>query len=558
MNPVGMTLALAAASAWIITLPTQGQQFKEVHAAAGLDWTAGDFVHEMMFTAWVDLNQDGRLDLWVSPHAVGNKNHKFPIVYFNSGNGTFTKSDYQKLLPQGNGPYGDNHELMFADFDNDGSPDVYWNNGGAAGSGKPTGRHLWRWDKDHFQRVEDQYKLDSLTGSGRGALWFDWNKDGKLDLISVHAVVKAETGNNPSRLFEQTAAGFVDRTEAAGFKVNGNANFAVYSDLFGDGVPDIVMFGGEEKVKGPLQLGFIAKVFRHASPKLEDITRRFPAVSHGRDAAVADFNGDLVPDLFIVRAGQAFKKYASAAEITQADRDKYCFAPLYLQYDPASHEYVDRAAAAGFTEKLCGKTVLAGDFDNDGHLDLWIFQQFNNIALPAVFYRNNGNGTFTKLPNANGASYQIRQEVICPYDQGTGMSAAVGDYDNDGFLDIYTALMPKAGGGNDNADISIPPQLFHNVGNANHWLEIELIGTSSPRDPIGAKVLVTAGGRTQLREQNSGTHRTGQDMRRLHFGLGKNPTIDAVEIRWPAGTIQKLPDVKANQILRIVEKPNAP
>jgi hypothetical protein len=482
---------------------------------------------------------------------------KFPIVYFNNGNGTFTKSDYKKLLPEGNGSNGDNHELMFADFDNDGAPDVFWNNGGGAGSGKPTGRHLWRWDKDHFQRMEDKLKLINVTGSGRGALWFDWNKDGKLDLIVVNAIVNAETGNNPSLLFEQTAEGFVDRTEAAGFKVNGNANFAVYSDLFGDGVPDIILFGGEYKVKGPLQLGFLAKVFRHASSRLEDITSRFPGVADGSDATVADFNGDLVPDIFIVRPCRAFKKYASAAEISPADKDKYFLTPLYLQYDPVSREYVDRTAAAGFTEKLSGKTVLAGDFDNDGHIDLWIFQQFRNLALPAVFYHNNGNGTFTKIPNAKEAGYQIVNERIYEYDQGTGMSAAIGDYDNDGFLDIYTALMPKVGGGNDNADISIPPQLFHNTGNANHWLGIDLIGTVSPRDPIGAKVFVTAGGRTQLREQNSGTHRTGQDMRRLHFGLAAAKVVDLLEIRWPSGIVQKLSSVKADQILRVVETGNS-
>ena len=95
--------------------------------------------------------------------------------------------------------------------------------------------------------------------------------------------------------------------------------------------------------------------------------------------------------------------------------------------------------------------------------------------------------------------------------------------------------------------------MFHNRGNGNHWIEFNLVGTTSARDPVGAQVFVTAGGKRQLREFTGFNHRTGQDMRRLHFGLGKNSTIDAVEIHWPSGTVQKLSNVKANQILRVTE-----
>jgi hypothetical protein len=80
MKTTWISMALVAAIMGIMPLQGRGQQFKEVHAQAGLDWTHGDYVHEMMSTAWVDLNQDGRLDLWVGPHGTGNKNKKETVA----------------------------------------------------------------------------------------------------------------------------------------------------------------------------------------------------------------------------------------------------------------------------------------------------------------------------------------------------------------------------------------------------------------------------------------------------------------------------------------------
>ncbi len=89
--------------------------------------------------------------------------------------------------------------------------------------------------------------------------------------------------------------------------------------------------------------------------------------------------------------------------------------------------------------------------------------------------------------------------------------------------------------------------------NGNHWIEIDLEGTRSNRDGIGARVEVTAGGVTQTRLQDGGVHERSQNHSRLHFGLGPNSQIDRLTIHWPSGVVQQLSGVAADQLLRVQE-----
>ena len=116
------------------------------------------------------------------------------------------------------------------------------------------------------------------------------------------------------------------------------------------------------------------------------------------------------------------------------------------------------------------------------------------------------------------------------------------DYDNDGDVDILVSNIDDA------------PQLLENVGgNANHWLELKLVGTKSNRDAIGAKVKLTAGDLVQYdRVRAGGSYISGNDLR-LHFGLANHATADSLEITWPSGTKQRLNAVKSDQILTIRE-----
>ena len=129
-------------------------------------------------------------------------------------------------------------------------------------------------------------------------------------------------------------------------------------------------------------------------------------------------------------------------------------------------------------------------------------------------------------------------------DVGRSGHAAWGDYNNDGFLDLY---VPRRAG---EAKL-----LYRNNGNTNHWLMVKLVGTASNRSAIGAKVRATATvfgtTMTQLREIAGGNR--AQNDPRAHFGLGDATNVTTLRIEWPSGIVQELPNVAANQFLTVVE-----
>jgi len=184
-------------------------------------------------------------------------------------------------------------------------------------------------------------------------------------------------------------------------------------------------------------------------------------------------------------------------------------------------------------------SATAADFDNDMDLDVFMACTGAASNIPNMLFENDGHGVFTAVPDAGGATGTSagRSDVV--------VSA---DYDVDGYVDLFVTNgfgpLPLADG---------PQQLFHNAGGSNHWLEIDLQGTVSPRDGIGARVLLEAGGVTQLREQGGGIHTHSQDHQRLHFGLGPNDVADRITVRWPSGMEQVLTGVAADQVIRIVE-----
>ena len=128
-------------------------------------------------------------------------------------------------------------------------------------------------------------------------------------------------------------------------------------------------------------------------------------------------------------------------------------------------------------------------------------------------FLNNGNGNFTQQGGNTGAQGPLG----VGFDVGVAEGAVFGDYDLDSFLDLFVTngllYYPFGKGG--------PDILLHNLGNSNHWLQIKLQGVASNRDGMGAKVYVTAGGVTQLREQDGGYTRWAQNQQWLHFGLSR-------------------------------------
>jgi hypothetical protein len=178
-----------------------------------------------------------------------------------------------------------------------------------------------------------------------------------------------------------------------------------------------------------------------------------------------------------------------------------------------------------------------GDYDNDGFIDLFV-STYNCCVNPSpnFLYHNNGDGTFTRVLSGSVVN-----------DNGFANGSAWGDYDNDGFLDLFVAR---------GANVIQPNLLYRNNGNSNRWLKIRLVGTVSNRSAIGAKVRAqaTIRGQTfwQMREIKAGGKGNPLES---HFGLGDATNVTTVRIEWPSGTVQEFHNVAAKQFLTIIEPP---
>lgn len=198
------------------------------------------------------------------------------------------------------------------------------------------------------------------------------------------------------------------------------------------------------------------------------------------------------------------------------------------------HNLGEKAAAPN----ACN-SVVAADFDNDMDMDIYLACTGPVENLANILLENDGSGNFTVVPSAGGAAGSSL---------GRGDSVVTADFDQDGFVDLFLTN----GYGNTPFNKG-PHQLFRNRGNGNHWLLIDLQGTVSNRDGIGAILLLEAGDVYQTRIQDGGMHRFSQNYQQIHFGLAENEKVDQLMIRWPSGIVQRLQDIKANQILSVKE-----
>ena len=232
--------------------------------------------------AWGDVNGDRYPDLWVNHHFNDG------ILYLNQGNGTFTDATAEIFTRQ---PGGDEHGAAWADFDNDGDQDLVQLVGGGQGVGNsPVFANRFYVNEGGILEERASFLgIDYPTARGRSPLWVDFDNDGLLDL-AVGANPRRDEIEAPPKIFKQNADGtFVDVSEAIGFE-QANAPYFFLSDLSGDG-----------------NLDFVARtspftVYDTTSATLTDITSQtIPDARYG-DVASADFNGDLLPDLYITRS----------------------------------------------------------------------------------------------------------------------------------------------------------------------------------------------------------------------------------------------------------------
>ncbi|MBU4287990.1 MAG: CRTAC1 family protein [Proteobacteria bacterium] len=225
--------------------------------------------------------------------------------------------------------------------------------------------------------------------------------------------------------------------------------------------------------------------------------------------------------------------------------------PVGLEIDATNYrnKLLRNSGTAQFTDVTYGAgldqdfgnamSAVFMDADNDGDLDLYVVYTGGITNEPNKLYENNGRGCFADIAEAAGAQAQV---------EGRGESVAVADYNNDGFVDI--AVLNGAG----ESPFGLGQRvLLENIATDNNWIQLELTGTISNRDGVGAVVSLAAGPLNLTRQQTGGVHRVSQNSQILQFGLGDEIMVDSVTIYWPSGIVQQLFNIAVNQRLVVKE-----
>jgi hypothetical protein len=490
---------------------------------------------------WIDYDQNGLLDLYlVNGAATRVYTPKQPLrsaLYRNNGDGTF--SDVTAHSGVGaEGLFG--MGVAVGDYDNDGYPDLF-----VLGYGRCI---LYHNNGDGtFTDVTGHAGVENLGRWGSSAAWFDYDNDGKLDLVIANYVDWTPERNfycgdrgpgmrsychpddfhgQPPTLYHNNGDGtFTDVSKTSGIGLKGGNGLGVvtfdydndgWQDIFiaNDHMPNFLFHNNRDGTFR--EVGYQAGVAVSADGQFE--------AGMGTDAADTTGNGRL--DLIVGHLDmQLARLYQNLGDQTFEDatlRSKIAYATYHIS--------------------TFGARFM--DYDNDGARDLFLanghvldnaelYRADTKYAEPKMMFRNNGRGMFENVSDKLGADFQLPR---------VSRGAAIGDFDNDGDLDI---LINNCGQ---------PPQLLRNDGgNANHWLEIFLIGTKSNRDGVGARVKVAAGDLVLYDQRKGGmSYQSAQDPR-LHFGLGQQATVNSIEITWPGGAVTKLSKIKSDQIVTIKE-----
>jgi len=524
-------------------------QFVDVASSAGITFrhdnaaSAEKYLIETMGSGcgWIDYDQDGLLDLYLvnsAPTEVyGPKQPLRSALYRNNGDGTFTEVT-SKAGVGAEGLFG--MGVAVGDYDNDGFPDLL-----VLGYGRSI---LYHNNGDRtFTDVTTRAGVENLGRWASSAAWFDYDNDGRLDLVIANYVDWSPERNfycgdrgpgmrsychpddfrgQAPTLFHNNGDGtFTDVSKSSGVGAKGGNGLGVVTfDYDNDGWQDIFVANDHRpnylfhnNRDGTFrEVGYAAGVAVSGEGQFE--------AGMGTDAADTTGNGRF--DLVVSHLDmQLARLYQNMGDLTFEDvtfRSKIAYATFHM---------------SGFGTRFM-------DYDNDGVRDLFManghvldnierYHAGTQYAEPKLMFRNTGRGIFENVSDRLGSDFQLPR---------VSRGATIGDFDNDGDLDILV---------NNNGQA---PQLLRNDGgNANRWLEILLIGTKSNRDAVGARVRVTAGDLVLYDQRKGGmSYQSAQDPR-LHFGLGPRTKVDGVEIIWPSGMVTTLSNLKSDRILAVKE-----
>jgi len=488
---------------WLLAGPLAAQTlFTDVTEQVGLDAFLGRSARSVAF---VDFDNDGFQDVLIleneySPRRIA--------LYHNTGDGRLEDQTFRLPadLHLADGEAG----AVFGDYDNDGDEDlflpVFPNN------------VLLRNDRGLFTQVDPGSDLtDSLWTDN--AICLDYDRDGHLDLYAGSWYVAPNFGHETpvpetNRLLRNNGDGtFTNRTAAAGLDIffhperGGSWGGMAAGDFNDDGWPDI--YAGVMNYANRLFLSDGQGGFQDAtSGALGDEGQAF-------SIAVGDIDNDGDLDIFQGAGGS---------------NDLVFFRSLML-LNLGEGQFLDVTEAVGVGVGVLGTNTYGtafADVDNDGDLDLIIGNSEKESGDANLLLLNDGTGSFADQTAASGI-------------EDYGAYTAVGDYDEDGCVDLLYASFTRE-----------VTALYRNNGSENHWLRVELVGIESNRSGIGSRLLATSGELTQMREI-LGSRGREEDERVAHFGLGDRTRVDRLEIRWPSGQIDVLTDIPVDRKIRVFE-----
>jgi hypothetical protein len=395
-----------------------------------------------------------------------------------------------------------------------------------------------------------------------GTAGADFDNDGHLDLLAAAGI--GAPSARPLKLYQNNGDGTFNRL-SGGVVTNqlGFFDAATWADYDNDGFVDLFVTDN-----GPNNVGNTNLLFHNNGDGTFTKVTSGPVVNLigvGWCALWADYDNDGFDDLLVINLVNSGHNFL-----------------YHNNRDGTFTQNITNLVARDIWQSGA-QGAAWGDYDNDGLPDLYVTDNYTSTGQRNRLYHNNGNGAFTAVASppspsgsflngvawgdydndgyldlfmasspGNDALYHNNgdgtfTQILTgnPVSDSGGFSCAWMDYDNDGFLDLFVTREAPTGN-----------LLYHNGGNTNAWLEVKLVGTVSNRSAIGAKVRVhaTIGGKTfwQLREINTGGGWNSVPLV-AHFGLGDATNADIVRIEWPSGLVQEFQNVAPKQILTYTE-----